>query len=210
MAATQKDDSAPWGAEDDEQLKALKAEGKTWRQIAEITGRSQGLLKEKWKPLNPDNPANKAGAEDKKDGNGGGDGGKKDNGGNNNEPKNEKQSKKQAKQAAKEEAKKADADPTKPASKVPSATKAPAGKTPSVARSDGQARFTMQEWMTLQEDDVFSFGELQCLSELMLRDERQRWQRIASAFYDKTGRRVHPEDVREKFGEMGSMGGSQR
>ena len=77
---------------------------------------------------------------------------------------------------------------------------------PSKVGNDGQARFTMGEWMTLQEDDLFSFGELQCLSELIMRDESQRWLRIAAAFFDRTGRRVHPEDVREKFEEMASMG----
>lgn len=82
-------------------------------------------------------------------------------------------------------------------------------KTPSKVPSktgSGEARFTMGEWMTLQEDDLFSFGELQCLSELIMRDEHQRWLRIASVFADKTGRRVHPDDIREKFEEIGRMG----
>jgi DUF1680 family protein len=52
------------------------------------------------------------------------------------------------------------------------------------------------------EDDIFSFGELQCLSELITQDGRQRWLRIASRFADRTGRRVHPEDIREKFAAL--------
>ena len=64
----------------------------------------------------------------------------------------------------------------------------------------------MGEWMTLQEDDLFSFGELQCLSELIMRDEAQRWFRISGAFFDKTGRRVHSEDIREKFEQIGNTG----
>ena len=81
-------------------------------------------------------------------------------------------------------------------------------KAPSAAGStrSGQARFTMNEWQTLQEDSLFSFGELQCLSELIMRDQSQTWLRIAAAFYDKTGRRVHPEDIREKFESMAAMG----
>jgi hypothetical protein len=60
----------------------------------------------------------------------------------------------------------------------------------------------MNDWLTLQEDDIFSFGELQCLSELIAKDLNQGWQRVAAKFFDLTGRRVHPDDVREKFESM--------
>jgi len=73
-------------------------------------------------------------------------------------------------------------------------------------RRDGEARFTLHEWQTLTEDSLFSLGELQCLSELAMRDQSQNWLRVAAKFYDKTGRRVHPEDIREKFEEMCSFG----
>lgn len=39
-----------------------------------------------------------------------------------------------------------------------------------------------------------------------MRDQSQTWLRIASAFFDRTGRRVHPEEIREKFEEMAAMG----
>lgn len=68
--------------------------------------------------------------------------------------------------------------------------------------STNEARFTMNDWLTLQEDDIFSFGELQCLSELIAKDLNQGWQRVAAKFFDLTGRRVHPDDVREKFESM--------
>jgi hypothetical protein len=195
MATTQKDADAPFTTEDDETLKRMKAENKTWAQIIEGLGRSKHVLQARYKEIKDDGGGNNTKLDEKKDNNkkGNNNGGetKKDNA-TNNKKENEK---------AEKADKKAEAAPAKPAS-----AKAPSAKAPSVARSDGQARFTMQEWMTLQEDDVFSFGELQCLSELMLRDERQRWMRVASAFYDRTGRRVHPEDVREKFEEMGGMG----
>jgi hypothetical protein len=67
---------------------------------------------------------------------------------------------------------------------------------------NGEARFTMNDWLTLHEDDIFSFGELQCLSELIAKDMNQGWQRVAAKFFDLTGRRVHPDDVREKFESM--------
>ncbi|UJO10963.1 uncharacterized protein CLAFUR5_02131 [Fulvia fulva] len=69
-----------------------------------------------------------------------------------------------------------------------------------------EAKFTMREWMTLQEDEIFSFGELQLLTELINKEPGRSWLSVASAFHDKTGRRVHPEDIREKFDEMARMG----
>lgn len=59
--------------------------------------------------------------------------------------------------------------------------------------------------MTLQEDELFSFGELQCLSELIARDRDYTWDRVASAFADRTGRRVHEDDIRDKFAELASF-----
>jgi hypothetical protein len=63
----------------------------------------------------------------------------------------------------------------------------------------------MTDWLTLQEDDMFSFGELQCLSELIGKDLSQSWQRVAAKFFDLTGRRIHPDDVRDKFERMAVM-----
>ncbi|KAK0913711.1 hypothetical protein LTR91_007696 [Friedmanniomyces endolithicus] len=73
-------------------------------------------------------------------------------------------------------------------------------------RNDGEARFTLHEWQTLTEDSLFSLGELQCLSELAMRDQSQNWERVAGKFYDKTGRRVHAHDIRDKFVQMCSFG----
>lgn len=72
-------------------------------------------------------------------------------------------------------------------------------------KSCGEARFTMDEWLHLQEDDMFSFGELQALSDLIMKDQSQTWLRVAAAFFDLTGRRIHPEDIREKFMAMVKM-----
>lgn len=83
--------------------------------------------------------------------------------------------------------------------------KAPSSKAGS---SRSEAKFTMREWMMLQEDDMFSFRELQLLSELIAQDARESrdgaysWLRVASLFADRTDRRVHPEDIREKFEAM--------
>lgn len=51
----------------------------------------------------------------------------------------------------------------------------------------------------LVEDDIFSADELILLSRLLHRDQRDIWPRIASAFFDKTGRKIHPLDIKEKL-----------
>ena len=188
--AAQKDPDAPFTAEEDAKLKELKAEGKTWAQIVNEMGRPKKAITVRWNEIK--NAGGDAGAEGKKDG-GEKKGGKGDKAG---AEDNNKKADKQEKKANKK-----DKTDNKPAEEKRAPSKAG-----SISGGSGQARFTMNEWMTLQEDDLFSFGELQCLSELMMRDERHRWMRIASAFFDKTGRRIHPEDIREKFVEMGGMG----
>lgn len=78
--------------------------------------------------------------------------------------------------------------------------------TNAAAAAGDETRFTLHEWLTLQSDSLFTISELQCLSEIIMRDQSQTWLRIASVFYDKTGRKVHPEDIREKFEQMAGMG----
>ena len=185
MATTQKAADAPFTDDEDATLKRMKDEKKSWNEIIEVLGRNKKVLQDRFKELNGGGGGNDAKKDEKKDNANGKKGGNGDSEDKKDKPDNKKESKKQDKKPS----------PAKPAS----------AKAGSVAGSHGQARFTMNEWMTLQEDDVFSFAELQCLSELMLRDERHRWMRLASAFYDKTGRRVHPDDIREKFGDMGGL-----
>ncbi|KAK5168347.1 uncharacterized protein LTR77_006917 [Saxophila tyrrhenica] len=165
--------------EQDKTILAMKADGKSWAEIGAAIGRSKSTTTSRWKELT------KAG--------GGGDQGK-------GEAKNDKAKadggdKGNDKKGDKKGDKKAGGD------QKPSVSKAPSSK----AGSD--ARFTKGEWTTLMEDDMFSFGELQCISELLVQDERHRWLRVASRFADKTGRKVHPDDIRDKFVEMGRMRG---
>ncbi|SMY20147.1 unnamed protein product [Zymoseptoria tritici ST99CH_1A5] len=78
-----------------------------------------------------------------------------------------------------------------------------AAKAPSNAPSaHSEVKFTMNEWVTLQEDDEFTFRELQYLSALIGTHPDWSWLQIASRFADKMDRRVHPEDIREKFLQM--------
>lgn len=34
-----------------------------------------------------------------------------------------------------------------------------------------------------------------------MKDEQRRWLRIASRFFDETGVRLHPDDIRETFAD---------
>lgn len=171
----------PWTDEDDAKLKELKATGMGVKKIAKEIGRPQQAINERWKEIGGgDEDAAKGGNEKKEDG-----GGKSKGEG---KQKNNENNKHHDHQQKKEKHEK-------------STTKAPS----KVGSQTGEARFTMGEWMTLQEDDLFTFGELQCLSEILMRDQQQTWLRVASAFYDRTGRRVHPDDIREKFEEMAGM-----
>lgn len=172
-------------------------------------GKPVNVLKQRWGAINPA----KAGADGGVKSGGGGDGGDgKKNGGdkkNGNEQKDggekkaEEEPKKQSKAEKKAAKKEAAAEQQK-------AEENPEGKPPSksggkpASKAGSEARFTMNEWVTLQEDDLFSFGELQLLSELIAKYDTDRWQLIASRFFDKTGRRVHPDDVRDKF--LGALG----
>ena len=69
---------------------------------------------------------------------------------------------------------------------------------PSVAASSRTA-YTLATTPSLTEDDLFSFGELQALSELIGKDMQGMWQRVSAAFFGMTGRRIAAEDIRDKF-----------
>lgn len=217
IAAEQKAEDAAWTAEQDTLLKALKENNKTWAQIAQEMGRAKHQLQARWKEIKPadgDGQGKKedSGKKDKGGGNGGqqgnehkgGDGqgqgkqGKKNKGGGNNQNNNQNNgqkynnNQKEGNKQNGQQNKKKDEKPAAQQNNQPAAN----------ANTSNEARFTMNDWLTLQEDDIFSFGELQCLSELIAKDMNQGWQRVAAKFFDLTGRRVHPDDVREKFESM--------
>ena len=186
----------------------LKAQNKSWNDIVAEMGRPKNQLQPRFKELNASGDANKktdGGNANKKNDGGGNDkkNAAKDNkpgGGNPGEEKKDAEQPKKTKKEKKQEKKEAQEQEQKKAAPA-TATKSKAGS----QRENGETKFTMQEWLTLQEDDLFSFGELQLLTELVTIDQNQTWLRIAARFYDKTGRRVHPEDIREKFEEMNNL-----
>lgn len=211
------DDAAAWTADEDKKLKFLKEDGKTWAQITVEMGRSKSQLQARWKEINPAQGGKGDGGKKDNGGGGGGDQnqqgkdnkggnqqgqgkkGKKKGGDNNNQNNNNKKDKKEKENQ--DQPKQQDKKDDKPASKQDK-SKPASNKSNHSGRAHNEARFTMTDWLTLQEDDIFSFGELQCLSELIAKDMNQGWQRVAARFFDLTGRRVHPDDIREKFESM--------
>jgi hypothetical protein len=205
----------------------MKEAQRSWKDITAELGRPKHELTKRWKEIQgqPVGGAAAGGEDAEKKDDGGGEKGKQQQGGGKqgkkgkqggggrgdggDNAKNEGKADKKDKQQQQQKDKKKDSNGVAKESKKKSTEKpasAKAGSTRST-RSNGEARFTMDEWLSLQEDDVFSFGELQCLSEIIMKDQRLTWLRIAAAFYNKTGRRVHPDDIREKFEEMAAMSG---
>jgi hypothetical protein len=74
---------------------------------------------------------------------------------------------------------------------------------PSIAPSSSRTAYTLATTPSLTEDDLFSFGELQALSELIGKDMHGMWQRVSAAFFGMTGRRIAAEDIRDKFEGLG-------
>ncbi|KAF2159152.1 hypothetical protein M409DRAFT_61101 [Zasmidium cellare ATCC 36951] len=165
---------------DKQKIKELLESGTGYKQIAEALGRARVD-----QPLKDEIAKIKAegGGDKKKDEGGSKDKEKKkdgDGGGKNENKKDKEKSKKD--------------EPKKAASNAPS------------HRSHrSEARFTIEEWKALQGDELFTFDELQLLSEIIMRDPGQSWLAVASRFLDKTGRRVHPDDVRDKFDQMAKI-----
>ena len=180
----------------------MKGENKSWKEIMAELGRGKHILTARWKEINVADDGNAGDAAKKDEGDGGKKGGKKggksqenDNnnkagGGDKGENKKKDKNQNQNQNAEKQAAEKKSAPREKPPFKAAS------------VRSTGEARFTFADVRTLEEDELFSFGELQFLSELLMHDDYGRWLRIASRFFDKTGRRIAPEDVRDKFIEL--------
>lgn len=163
-----KDNDRTFTAEQDATLAKMKAENKSWKDIAAETGKPQWALKQRFKELNAA-------------GNKGGDG----------------------KAAAKEDKDKQNNDKEKGKGKQPAKTTKINGNGAGNSNGNGggaeETRFTMAEWRTLQEDDTFSFDELQLVAEILQDDGAQRWRRIAAKFYNVTGRRIAADDFRDKF-----------
>ncbi|KAF2143556.1 uncharacterized protein K452DRAFT_317041 [Aplosporella prunicola CBS 121167] len=62
-----------------------------------------------------------------------------------------------------------------------------------------QRRPRDERTIVLQPDHLFDEEELVLLARIVHDDAADHWQRIASRFFDRTGRRVHPRDIEKKM-----------
>lgn len=155
----------------------MKAVKTPWKEIAAEMGRPQHVLKNHWKEINkPQDGAPTASLEKKKDGAA---------------AEKEKKYTEGNCAAEKKKAEKA-AKGANPSKATGGEAKKKASKPTEAAQQHGDAR-------AQQADENFSASEVKLLEELVGRDEEQRAMRIASRFYDMTGRRVHSQDVRGKL-----------
>lgn len=154
-----------FSAEQDAKLLEMKADNKSWKDIAAEIGKAQWQLKARFKEIKPadGNTANKPSDGKAK-------GGKKQNGDN------------KANQGKKVDLKNA--------------------KHSKDGEGD-EAKFGIDEWMELTEDDIFSFYDLKILRDLVAQDAEWMWLRIASRFFDETGKRVDGSEIKKKFDDMG-------
>lgn len=54
-------------------------------------------------------------------------------------------------------------------------------------------------YLDLDEDDIFTFGDIAAIAKIIQDDQELVWQRVASVFFNRTGRRMLPQDFRDKF-----------
>ena len=172
----------------------MKADGKsTWKQIATELGKSPNELKKRFKELkaNDNIPNIEAGGNKEQQGGaeaeaGGGEA--EENGGGD--------------EGGGEDANEVEV-PDKKKDKGDKGKKSKSGNRDGVGRgSRAGPAFTLPQWKELTQDDLFSFEELQMLSELVRKNKNKGWLRIASQFYDRTGRRVHEDDIKERFVDL--------
>ncbi|GAB7361185.1 hypothetical protein MBLNU230_g1217t1 [Neophaeotheca triangularis] len=200
-AVEEKDRNEPWTDEEDAKLAELKAEGKPWKAIAEeIAGRPVWQCKQRFKELPADGNKLRGGKDSKDKLAGAGvkrDEGKSDKGGKGEAAKGKTaQDGKKLTKKEKKALKAAGGDlATDPDPLVPGAWPAsrPLRSTHGgTIHNEGVVRI-------MDEDAMFNYGELRCLVELINIDPDASWQRVAARFFNRTGRRVEAEDVRDKL-----------
>lgn len=54
-------------------------------------------------------------------------------------------------------------------------------------------------YLDLDEDDIFTFGDIAAIAQIVQDDQELVWQRVASVFFNRTGRRMLPQEFRDKF-----------
>ncbi|MDI1493631.1 MAG: hypothetical protein OHK93_006357 [Ramalina farinacea] len=208
-AVTQKPDSAPpgppvvapWTQAEDDILRDMKATNKSWKLIGDhLPGRDVWTMKQRWKQLN----AAKAGE---------GEGEKKDEG-KAEEKKDEKEVEKEEKNDEKKEGKKDEKDDKKDDEKDDTKedkTEEKQEEKKEEKKEDPPLKSALKTTKTETKADtapkklgdkpiIYMDKDNQCTTEdLHGRAEKDKWIEIASRFFDKTGKRVDPQYLKEKL-----------
>ncbi|GAB7350900.1 hypothetical protein MBLNU459_g1414t1 [Dothideomycetes sp. NU459] len=182
-------DASAFTPAQDAELSAMKAALKSWKEIAQQLGMPQWQVKKRWHEIKP------------KGGGGGGSGGR----GGSGEEKRAAPSGPEDKDKTKDK----DTNNRKKENDLPSQHKNhegkkdhdEAGQKHHKAASIG-SRSNATTWMEIREDELFSFGDIGALAQILERDKHGVWDRAAADFYNMTGRHIMPRDIREKFGTI--------
>lgn len=171
-------------AEQDAKLLEMKAQNKSWKDIETELGKPKHVLQKRFKETKPasEDAAKKAEEGKKK---------AEENKKRAEEGKDEAAAAKKGKEG-KEKAKKKEEEEEEKKKKKKE------GGGDGKEEQEGR-KFTLEEWATLTEDDVFTYEDLKALADIFSLDEEQRWIRVASKFYGLTGRRMDPGDIKDKF-----------
>lgn len=174
--------------EQDAQLLKMKEDNKMWKDIGRELGKTVKEMKARYRVINP-NQGDEA------------HGGKPQN-----QSKGEKQEKKQQ-QGSKKGQKQHDGGTNKgktakgkrnnaPAAAAAAPLTSPAvpGPPASVVAASAKTNF-----FAVEEDELLTFGDILTLMEILDYDKQHLWERAASKFYDRTGRRVLPSDIRQRL-----------
>lgn len=70
----------------------------------------------------------------------------------------------------------------------------------------GPPRYTIDEWIELTEDEDFTFDNLKDLGDILAGDADERWERVASRYFDATGHRVTGQQIQDKFRTLERQG----
>ncbi|KAG8625796.1 hypothetical protein KVT40_006197 [Elsinoe batatas] len=185
--AANNSDADTWTPEQDAKLIELKAANKSWKDIATEMSKPRASLTARWKEINP--ATTDAQNKDTKD---------------TNTPSAN------AEKKTPEHQQSSGADhlkQSKPSKPQPLSSPPPA-PSPSGPRAN-EPLLTLKAYAALLSEDAafFSHSELNQLWDLRDEaDDEGKWERLASGFYDATGRRVHEGDVRGKVERMLGLG----
>lgn len=83
---------------------------------------------------------------------------------------------------------------------------------PALHKGVEEPKMSLSELVEFLEEDNghFSAWDLRDLQRMIQEDEAEKWLRLASKFYDRTGRRIHEYDIRDKADRLRQQFGAHQ